>query len=256
MCISDTETSWSARLSLFIFADLFNEFPSLAKFTNVRTSLDTPNELNAVLSRIEAGLELLPENYQELFARLDVYVARSQLDVQTICNWDHAGACYNRETDTLYLTPDSNNGTTAHELAHAYVDTLSRTEKQALEGAIEPLVSLTEMQQDVVRSSDARSLVLNWASSTESPRYVCPSSYCASNVNEFIAEYVEDIFTNQSTGVITILRNGNREYRTMIVTAVDTLAEHGLLGENGVNIATGIYTQAGLGHEALSVLRN
>jgi len=235
------EGDYSRLIEREEFEPFFATYPNIAQFSNVRTSITSPLTLNESLEFINVWLGYLPVSYQELFSDINVYLTDSYSEIRTLCRWEHAGACYNEGTNTMYLPSFVSRDTFTHEMAHAIVDSLPRRSRRRLERIIEPIVTLPEMQNDVVRSEDSRQLVLSWGNDQEGPRYVCPTSYCASDTNEFIAEYAEDIFADNSRGIITLLQTANDDEHIMIVTAIDALAEYGLLGNAGETIAMDIY---------------
>lgn len=256
-----TVGSYNALLNRPDFEPFFSQYPNLVRFTNVFTRQQDPEGINHALGRITEIVAALPQDYQNLLPQLTLHLAYSTTDLEVTCDWELAGACYENSTVRFYSTES---GTFIHELAHAKVGTLSQRQQRRLAAIIEPIVSLSEMQANVIRSNDQRHLVTNWVNSLDptipnldpaTPNYVCTTSYCASNTSEFLAEYVSDIFFHNGAGIRSIVDHGNNDYRRMIVTAIDALVEYGLLGENGTNVANTLYTNAGLTPESLTELR-
>lgn len=231
-----TEKSYASLLDCSELAGFFSRYPHLRgtaalPASRIRTSVTEPKTLDDILGKINEAVENLPQNYAEMMksTQIKVYISVSEEELSQKCRLKSTGGCYLPKEHTICVSAESGQDaykeTIPHELAHARYEKLPASTKKKLTKAIKPIVYRSEIQKDIVKDKDG--YVTSWKDGLTLPRYALVTPRAASNVDEFLAENVEDLYAKKGRNITLILRG---EYRQDAVKALEAMKEAGFLG--------------------------
>jgi len=233
--------------------DFFARFPllndPLFDAGRLTTSIDKPEELDRALAQIKEAVQDLPDPYKTLFREVRIYVSMGSVDLHALCRWENAVACYAPKSDTVYIQPAPDaremKRDIIHELAHAWFHHLSKHGQTDVSRVLSKFLGAPDVKRDLVRNR--RGLCDSWKDKTDSPRYAFVRAYGASDVDEDLATYVEDLLTNDGQNVVKILQT---EYQPQVIETLTALKRAGFFGKQPETILQPLYRKAGLGNEA------
>ncbi|GEM_PF-4100375 len=235
--------SYQSLIGKAKFEILFEQYSFLADpvidITKLKSSVSDPALLNDTLRNISEDSKEIPEFDRLALQKTNVYIADSMEEIQKKCRNQAAGACYDSGIKTLILARENlSSGILTHELTHRFIYELPIGVRAKIIRKLQPLLMKTEIQRDAVRKKE---LVKSWQDGSNEPRFNCPDSYAASNFDEFVAVYKNDLFSHQGERIISLLNPENKKYHQDIITTLDTLAESGLFGEQGREVLDDVY---------------
>ncbi|MEK6845521.1 MAG: hypothetical protein AABY26_02075, partial [Nanoarchaeota archaeon] len=231
------DKSYASLLGKPELAGLFSRYSNLKgtealPAARITTSVTDPKTLDALLEKVNEAIEELPENYTEIMksTKVKVYVAATTAELSQKCNQKSSGGCYLPEENRICVGADfgleTYKETMIHELSHVVYEKLPTQVKHKLRTVITAIISRPEIKKDVVK--DKNGYVVSWKDGLTLPRYSFVKPHGASNANEFIAEYVEDIYSSRSGRKLAVVLRG--DYRQDAILALETMKEAGFLG--------------------------
>jgi hypothetical protein len=217
-------------------AGFFARYPNLKgttalPATRINSSVTNPKTLDDILEKVTEAIAELPKNYAEVMksTQVKIYVAATTEEMRQKCKIKSVGGCYIPEENTVCVSAEFSLETYTeiipHELSHVLYEKLPEAAKQKLTKNIKSIVHRPEIKSDVIK--DKNSFVKSWKDGLTLPRYACTDPYGASNANEFIAEYVEDIYNRGGRKLAVVLKG---DYRQDAVKALEAMKEAGFLG--------------------------
>ncbi len=228
--------SYASLLAQPELAAFFTRYPNLKgtdilPATRVTTNVTNPKTLDDILEKVDEVVGGLPKNYAEIMERTNVkvYVAATTEEMRQKCKIKSSGGCYIREENMVCISAEFDlrtyEETIPHELSHVVYEKIPEAVKQKLTKTIMPFISRKEIKSDLIKNGDG--YVKSWKDGLTLPRYSCVHPYGASNPNEFVAEYVGDIYGRGGRKIAVVLKG---DYRQDAVKALEAMKEAGFLG--------------------------
>ena len=255
-----TKGNYTALFSREYFKEFFDLFSSLKdplfNLSTLKTDIEDPLQLNNYLQSVREAINSTNSNYRRLVPKINLSLWKQEdsFILQTSKAFEHckgtAGACYDHYTNTIHILSAFTVYAFIHELAHAYHDHLSDNKYQSLESLLTPLVTDKKVTEDYAFNPY---YLETWKDGTKSARYWFTDPHGASNVPEYVATTVEDIYTNKSKIIINILQS---EYKDKMVFTLETISRFGFFGdvEEASTLLNRIYTQSSLDQDTVQQL--